>query len=100
MKPQNSWVIARKDRLMGVNETNALLLDLSNLLPLIDLWPFRYTASFELIEGRPIVDVDHADFYKNYRDVGSFPQGGRANFGKEIGARGTKAFLTFVKPLL
>ena len=100
MRPENSWVIARKNRLMGVNETNAMLVDFSNFLPLVDIWPFRYSASFELIEGKPVVDVDHADFYKNYRDVGSFPNGGRANFGKEVGARGTKAFLTFVKPLL
>jgi phosphatidylserine/phosphatidylglycerophosphate/cardiolipin synthase-like enzyme len=72
MRPENSWVIARKNRLMGVNETNAMLVDFSNFLPLVDIWPFRYSASFELIE----------------------------TFGKEVGARGTKAFLTFVKPLL
>lgn len=100
MEPQNSWVIARKNRLMGVNEANAMIVDISNLLPLIDVWPFRYSASFELIEEKPVVDVDHVDFYKNYRDVGSFPRGGKENLGKEVGARGTKAFLTFVKPLL
>ncbi len=100
MKPENSWVIARKNRLMGINEANALLVEISNIIPLVDVWPFRYSASFELIEGKPSVDVDHPDFYQNYRDVGSFPKAGEEDFGKEIGARGTKAFLSFVKPLL
>jgi len=100
MKPQNSWVIARKNRLMGVNETNAMFVELSNILPLVDVWPFRYSASFELREGKAEVDVDHPDFHKNYRDVGSFPQVGSEDIGKEVGARGTKAFLGFVKPLL
>jgi phosphatidylserine/phosphatidylglycerophosphate/cardiolipin synthase-like enzyme len=100
MKPRNSWVIARKDRPVVVDETNALLVELSNLIPLIDIWPFRYSASFELREGKPIVGTEHPDFYDNYKDVGSFPQARDKGFGKEIGARGTKAFLSFVKPLL
>ena len=100
MEPQNSWVIARKKRLTGIDEINAMFVELSDSMPLIDIWPFRYSASFELIEGKPSVDVDHPDFYKNYRDVGSFPQSGKEDLGKEIGARGTKAFLSFVKPLL
>jgi putative cardiolipin synthase len=100
MQPENSWVIARKNRLMGINETNALLVEISNFVPLVDVWPFRYSASFELIEGKQPVEVDNPDFYNNYRDVGSFPQASRRDFGKEVGARGTKAFLSFVKPLL
>ncbi len=100
MKPQNSWVIARKKRPFGINETNAMFVGLSSFLPLVDVWPFRYSASFELIVGKQRVETDHADFYKNYRDVGSFPQVGSKDLGKEIGTRGTKAFLSFVKPLL
>jgi phosphatidylserine/phosphatidylglycerophosphate/cardiolipin synthase-like enzyme len=100
MEPQNSWVVARKKRPFGLNVTNAMLVELSHLIPLVDVWPFRYSASFELINEKPSVEVKHPDFYINYKDVGSFPQLKSDELDKEIGARGTKAFLSFVKPLL
>jgi cardiolipin synthase C len=100
MSPQNSWVVARKKRPLGLDLPNTLLVWLSDIIPLVDIWPFRYATSFQLIEGRQPVDSDHPDFYKNYRDVGSFPEVSRGNVGKEFGARGTKAFLSVVKPLL
>ena len=100
MAPRNAWVIAPKKRPLGLSQPNALLARISNLIPLVDLWPFRYSSSFALIEGKPVVDINHPDFYENFRDVGSFPQINAENGGKEIGARGTKAFLSFVKPLL
>jgi phosphatidylserine/phosphatidylglycerophosphate/cardiolipin synthase-like enzyme len=100
MAPQNSWFVAKKKIPLGIGHLNAVFVKLSNILPLVDIWPFRYSASFELIEGKEGVDVDHSDFYDNYRDVGSFPAVDGDNAGKEIGARGTKAFLSFVKPLL
>jgi len=96
----NSWVVARKKRPLGLSMPNAILAKLSDLIPLVDIWPFRYSASYELIDGKEAVEPDHPDFYENYRDVGSFPQIDADNFGKEVGARGTKAFLGFVKPLL
>lgn len=100
MTPQNSWVVARKKRPLGLDLPNTLLVWLSDIIPLVDIWPFRYAASFELIEGGQPVDSDHPDFYKNFRDVGSFPKVSGGNVGKEFGARGTKAFLSVVKPLL
>jgi len=100
MAPQNAWVTAPKKRFIGVDETNAILVELSNLIPLVDPWPFRYTASFELKEGASAVEIGHPDFYDNYRDVGSFPQAGIQAPGKMIGAFSTKSFFSFVKPLL
>ena len=100
MQPRNAWVIARKKIPLWLGQPNALLAKISDLIPLVDIWPFRYATSFELIEGKQNVDVNHPDFYLNFRDVGSFPQINEENVGKEIGARGTKAFLSFVKPLL
>ncbi len=100
MAAQNSWVVARKKRALGLSYPNALIARISHLIPLVDLWPFRYSASFELEEGKLPVETDHPDFYENYKDVGSFPQINTDSFGKELGARGTKAFLGFVKPLL
>ncbi len=99
-RAQNSWVIARKKRFVGVAEANAALVDLSRFIPIVDPWPFRYSASFELIPGRSAVDTADPDFYKNYRDVGSFPQVEWDAIGKEVGAIGTKTLLGFVKPLL
>jgi len=100
MEPQNSWVIAEKKMLLGLNYPNAILERLSELIPLIDPWPFRYAASFELIEGKDPVDITDVNFYENYRDVGSFPQVFQFDVEKELGARGTKAFLSFIEPLL
>jgi phosphatidylserine/phosphatidylglycerophosphate/cardiolipin synthase-like enzyme len=100
MQSQNSWVIAQKQRLIGIKEANSMMVELSSLIPLIDIWPFRYSASFELIDGKAAVETDHPDFYKNYRDVGNFPRVRSRDVGKEVGARGTKMFLGFIKPLL
>jgi phosphatidylserine/phosphatidylglycerophosphate/cardiolipin synthase-like enzyme len=100
MRPDNSWAIARKKRMLGLDYPNAIIAKLSHLIPFVDVWPFRYSASFELISGKQPVENDHPDFYEHYEDVGSFPQINMDNFGKELGARGTKAFLSFVKPLL
>lgn len=100
MAPQNSWVIARKKRPLGLDFPNSIMVWLSDTLPFVDIWPFRYAASFELREGAQAVEPEHPDFYLNYRDVGSFPAIQAGNFGKEFGARSTKAFLSFVKPLL
>lgn len=100
MAPHNSWIIAKKKLPLGMSEVNALVAKISDILPIVDPWPLRYASSYELIEGKEPVDVSHADFYENYRDVGNFPQMNAVLSGKELGARGTKAFLSFVKPLL
>jgi len=100
MQPQNAWVIAQKDRPDTLNDANEVMLEISHLVPLVDLWPFRYAASFELKGGKEAVDIHHPDFYRNYRDVGSFPQVGSEEMGKELGVHGTRMFFGFVKPLL
>jgi len=101
MQPRNAWLIAKKDRPGVVNEANEILIELSDLIPLVDLWPLRNTASsFELKPGRAPVEVGHPDFYDNYRDVGSFPEVGIMRLDKHVGVHGTKMFLGFFKPLL
>ena len=100
MQPRNAWVIARKKRQDEVDDINSIFVEFFSFLPIGDVWPFRYSASFELKPGREPVDIDHPRFYKNYRDVGNFPQVNIEGIGKEIGVRGTKMFLGFVKPLL
>lgn len=100
MEPQNSWVIGKKKIPLGLTMPNAVLGEFSSLIPLVDPWPIRYATSFELIEGKQFVELDHKDFYDNYRDVGSFPQVNEMDGNKAIGASVVKGFLSFVKPLL
>ncbi len=70
MGPANSWVIARKES--PLSELNLQIEGLFGLLP-IDLWPVRYTSSFELKDGDEPVPPDDPEFYNRYRDLGSFP---------------------------
>jgi phosphatidylserine/phosphatidylglycerophosphate/cardiolipin synthase-like enzyme len=100
MAARNSWVVAKKKIPLGLGVPNAFMVKLSDLFPLIDVWPLRYTSLFDLIPGKQEVPPEDPGFYLNYKDVGSFPQIDSMNIGKEIGARGTKAFLSIVKPLL
>ncbi len=100
MQPQNAWVIAKKKRQREVDDVNAILVELSSIMPIGDIWPFRYSASYQLKHGREPVGTDHPQFYSNYKDVGNFPQVKLNDIGKEIGVRGTKMFLGFVRPLL
>ena len=100
MEPQNSWVIGKKKIPLGMTKPNVVVGELSSFIPLVDPWPIRYTTSFELIEGKQFVDLDHKDFYENYRDVGSFPQVDEMGSSKAIGASTVKGFFSFVKPLL
>lgn len=100
MEPQNSWVIGKKKIPLGLGAPNAVFQELSSLLPLLDPWPLRYASSFELIEGKQFVELDHKDFYDNYRDVGSFPQVNEKSASKTLGAWMVKGFFSFVKPLL
>ena len=43
---------------------------------IINIWPFRYTTSFELREGGTEVPFFDKTFYDNYRSVGEFPETG------------------------
>ncbi|MFC1826602.1 phosphatidylserine/phosphatidylglycerophosphate/cardiolipin synthase family protein [Thermodesulfobacteriota bacterium] len=100
MEPQNSWVVGKKEIPLGLTMPNAVVGEFSFLIPIVDPWPIRYATSFELIEGKQFVELDHEDFYDNYRDVGSFPQVFDMDGNKAIGASAVKGFLSFVKPLL
>jgi hypothetical protein len=46
---------------------------ISRILPVFDLWPFRWSSSFELRPGMTPVPRGHPDFYRRYEDVGQFP---------------------------
>ncbi|MBI5766180.1 MAG: phospholipase D family protein [Verrucomicrobia bacterium] len=99
MLPKNSWVIARRSRPLGLDTVNGLIGDLLSLGPL-DVWPIQNTSSFELRPGAPAVPPGHPDFFRNHRDVGSFPGTDGLLSTKEILTRLYKAVGTPLTPIL
>jgi phosphatidylserine/phosphatidylglycerophosphate/cardiolipin synthase-like enzyme len=99
MNPGNSWVIARKPSPLSLDKVNVLLERVSCLIP-VDVWPIRNTSCFELREGRDPVPPGHPDFYKRYRDVGSFPGAGGLLTPKEAKTRILKVFNGLAIPIL
>ncbi|MCI4568083.1 phospholipase D family protein [Lysobacter sp. CFH 32150] len=75
--PQNSWAIARRDKLPVLSGLDYSLGKVSEHLPLFDLWPLRYATSYEFVPGpqcpQPLPQ-DHPDFRRCYRPVGEFPE--------------------------
>jgi len=73
MAPQNSWVVARQKEVPLIYPLLDRVEAISRALPTFDLWPFRYSASFELRDGETQVSPHHAEFYDRYKNVGQFP---------------------------
>lgn len=71
--PQNSWTIGKRQHVPIIGYITETLETISRLLPVFDIWPFRYTTSFELRNGMQPVSIDDPDFYEHYEDVGQFP---------------------------
>lgn len=74
LAPQDSWVIAPREWVPGVNEVNSAIATVSEELPFFDLWPFRYATSWQLKPGaEPVGPLDPA-FVERYEPVGDFPE--------------------------
>ena len=73
-EPGNSWVIAKRiQALSDLENVNRQIEWISRTLP-IDLWPMRYSTSYQLREGEtPTSPRDSENFYERYEDVGLFP---------------------------
>lgn len=99
MRPENSWVIARRNIPLRLDAVNGLIDGLLSLTP-IDLWPIQNTSSFELRPGAAEVPPDDPAFYRNYREVGSFPGTEGLLSTKEILTRIYKAVGTPLTPIL
>jgi phosphatidylserine/phosphatidylglycerophosphate/cardiolipin synthase-like enzyme len=72
-QPQNSWLIARSEEVPIIGYFTEMIGSVSRILPVFDLWPFRWASSFELRPGMTPVPRDHPDFYRRYADLGQFP---------------------------
>jgi hypothetical protein len=92
-------LIEIKKRKPLLSTINMLLYRLSEALPLIDPWPIRSHASFELKDNKKPVPPGHPSFFEHWKDVGNFP--GLPLFAKkQISARIFKAAGMIFKPLL
>jgi len=98
MAPQNSWTIGKRKEVPLISSFSGVLGDILQHVPVVDVWPFRYTASFKLKEGKEIVPFHNDSFYENYMSVGSFPD---VRFSlREIEIRLLKAFTGVVMPII
>ncbi len=96
--PENSWVVAAKQKVPVWSAVSGLIASVSRALPVFDVWPFRYSSSYELLSPYPAVPPGHPDFYKNYRAVGSFP--GMELSSKQIQTIIISAFAGFAEPVM
>lgn len=99
MRPENSWVIARRDMPLGLDAVNGLIGGILSLSP-VDVWPIQNTSSFELRPGATEVPPGDPAFYKNYREVGPFPGAEGPLSNKEIFTRLYKVFGAPLTPVL
>lgn len=98
MADQNSWTIAKQQGMPVVSQVNNLLSTIVGLIPIVDIWPFTYSGSFELKPEKAVISCFNKDFYNNYRYAGPFPDVQLTE--KEIKARLIKTFLGPVQPLI
>lgn len=73
MLPENSWLVAAKEQIPFFSHISGFFASISRKLPIFDIWPFRYSTSYELLPGKEPVGRDHPDFFEHYKAVGNFP---------------------------
>ena len=54
MAPQNSWTVGKRKKIPVVTHFSGVLEDILKVIPIVDIWPYTYSTSFELIEGKEI----------------------------------------------
>lgn len=95
-RPGNAWVVARQQQVPVLGQISGVFGTISRALPFFDIWPFRYTSSFELKAGASPLLPGEPGFYERYEDVGQFPGVGLSP--KEIATRLISAFGGFAEP--
>ncbi len=80
LQPNNCWTVAPRAVLKTFTDINVMTRDLMELSPL-DVSILDSTSGFELKPGEKPIHWSQPDFYRRYRDLGSFP-GGDGPLGK------------------
>ena len=96
--PQNAWIIAPRRKIPVVSFFNGVIENIFSLIPFANVWPFTYSASYELREGGEVVPFHSKEFHDNYRSVGQFP--GVEMTPKAMKTRLTKAFFGPAQPII
>lgn len=98
MTPDNSWTVAAKKQIPVLSFFSGLIANVSRKLPVLDIWPFRYSSSYQLRPGKQEVAINHPDFYQNYKNVGNFPDVQLSS--KQIQTIIISAFAGFAEPFM
>lgn len=98
MADQNSWTIAKRKQPPIISHFSGLLSNIVGLIPIVDIWPFTYSGSFQLKPGKNVLLPSDKDFYKDYKYFGPFPDVQLSE--KEIKTRLIKTFLGSIEPLI
>ncbi|MDH3513860.1 MAG: phospholipase D family protein [Gammaproteobacteria bacterium] len=72
-QPQNSWAVAPRKKIPLISHFSGLIGSISQRLPVLDIWPFRYTTNYELREGKTALPYGDPGFHDHYESVGDFP---------------------------
>ncbi|HEY4555755.1 MAG TPA: phospholipase D family protein, partial [Lysobacter sp.] len=75
--PENSWVIAPRDKPPVLSGLDYSIGKLFEQLPVFDLWPVRYATSYEFVPGPDCLQPlppNAPGFRACYRPVGDFPE--------------------------
>ncbi|WP_266158974.1 phospholipase D family protein [Dyella silvatica] len=73
-QPENAWVIApRKPSIPVLGNISEVIADISESLPVFDLWPYRYATSYDLKAGCTPMRPSDPAFFSCYTPVGDFP---------------------------
>ncbi len=74
IRPENSWVVARRELPLRLDVVNGLIAGVLTSLSPLDVWPIQNTSCFELRAGAAAAaPAEKKKFYQSYRDVGPFP---------------------------
>ncbi len=98
MRPQNSWVVAAKEQIPVLSHISGFMATVSRKLPFLDIWPFRYSTSYELRQDAEAVEPGHPQFHQNYEPVGNFPNVPLSS--KQIQTIIISAFAGFAEPVM
>jgi len=72
--PDNAWAVAPRQR---ISRLNYGLGKLSESLPILDIWPWRYATNYAFTPSAECLQPlsqHEPDFYRCYRAVGDFPE--------------------------
>jgi phosphatidylserine/phosphatidylglycerophosphate/cardiolipin synthase-like enzyme len=98
MESENAWLIAPNKKIPVLSFFSGMIASISRSLPILDIWPFRYSSSFQIRYNKPPVGMNHPDFYKNYKNLGSFPDVELSS--KQIQTIIISAFAGFAEPVM